>query len=73
MADDTALVRNPRPPQRSRDRAWAEGRAQLLRERELRRRFFAAAPGAGEGDFRRAFPEALAARRRLAAIEGGRL
>ena len=67
------VVRNRCPPQRSRDRAWAEGRAQLFRERELRRRFFAAAPGASEGDFWRAFPEALAARRRLAAIESGRL
>ena len=71
MADETAVVRNPRTPQRARDHAWAEGRAQLLRE--LRRRFFAAAPGAREGDFWRAFPEALAARRRLAAVEGGRL
>ena len=67
------VARNPRTPQRARDRAWAEGRAQLLRERELRRRFFAAAPGGSEADFWRAFPEALAARRRLAEIEGGRL
>ena len=73
MADETVLVRTPHPPQRARDHAWAEGRAQLFRERELRRRFFAAAPGAREADFWRAFPEALAVRRRLAAIEGGRL
>ena len=73
MADEHASARNRPTPPRSRGREWAEGRALQRRERELRRRFFAAAPGASEGDFWRAFPELLEARRRWAAIEAGRL